>query len=147
MTDTQKLITVAIAAFITILIGCLMANENKKEHMQDLIEENNKNIWGVVQENQARWENLSLRPEYQGPLKDGTFKVAAPGANHVCPCGPPSKRTIDAYGGSHHMLPHMCEPCKPDQFEPVQLGTWWTRKGCGDPSSVGLSQRPYCTDC
>lgn len=120
-----------------------IVSDDKPVYLSDTV---NKYIWGTTLEEHARRDNMSLRPEYQGDLKDGTYKTGSEGHDHVCPCGPPSKRTMDAYGG-HHQLQHMCEPCVSDQYEPVQLGTWWTREGCGDPSSVGLSQRPYCTDC
>jgi hypothetical protein len=69
------------------------------------------------------------------------------GHTHVCKCGPPSKRMIDAYGGSHFSLPHMCAPCVGQQNEPYQLGRWWSRKGCSNPESVGLNIRPICTRC
>ncbi len=155
-----NLTTIAIVVVIALSLLCIMnmGGENMEGALsysdkmgyysdEDLSHVPNPRVWGTVPDKYARWENLSLRPEYQGDLKDGSYKKGVPGDTHVCPCGPPSKRTVDAYGGSHHSLTHLCEPCAPDQYEPVQLGTWWTRKGCGDPTSVGLSQRPYCTDC
>lgn len=96
----------------------------------------NPDAFGTVQDPNGRWENLSLRSEYK---KD-------PGNTHICKCGYPSKRMVDAYGGSHHRLTHMCAKCD-GKVEPVQLGHFWTRKGCGDPTSRGLNVVPYCTRC
>jgi len=96
----------------------------------------NDAAFGITDDAKARWENLSMRPEYQ----------KAPGGTHICKCGLPSKRIVDAYAGSHHRLTHICAACN-GQEEPVQLGHWWTRKGCGDPTSRGLNVLPYCTRC
>lgn len=96
----------------------------------------NPYAYGTTDEEDLRWENLSVRPESQG----------APGHTHGCKCGYPGKRTLDATG-SHHQLQHVCAPCDEGQSEPVQLGHWWTRKDCADPSSRGLNVRPYCTNC
>lgn len=112
--------------------------------VQKLLQDSeNNNVYGTTADQFARWENLSVRPEY----------VGGHGDTHECKCGYPSKRMIDAYGGSNHQLPHMCAPCGKGQCEPAQLGGWWDRfswhqkEGCGDPSSVGLDRRPHCTRC
>lgn len=102
----------------------------------DMVMYNDPNAFGTTDEVDARWENLSVRPESQG----------APGHEHGCKCGYPSKLTIDGID-SHHRLQHVCAPCGDDVSEPAQLGHWWKRKDCSDPSSVGLNQRPYCTNC
>lgn len=146
----KKTVVFIIVIFVLLLLVLgfneTMVSEPTVQTPSFLSDKLNESAWGTTLEDKRRWENLSLRPEYQGDLKDGTYKQGAEGHTHSCPCGPPSKRTIEANGG-HHQLQHMCEPCTPGQTEPVQLGTWWTRDGCGDPTSVGLSQRPYCTDC
>jgi hypothetical protein len=102
----------------------------------DMLDYGESDVFGTTQDPNNRWENLSMRPEYK----------KAPGDTHVCKCGYPSKRLVDAYGGSWHRLTHMCAPCDGKE-EPVQLGHWWTRKGCGDPTSRGLNIVPYCTRC
>ena len=102
----------------------------------EMMDSANNRAWGTVNDPNARWEDLSIRPEYK----------KTPGDTHACKCGYASKRTVDAYGGSHHRLTHMCAPCD-GKTEPVQLGQWWTRKGCGDPTSRGLNVVPYCTRC
>jgi hypothetical protein len=121
--------------------------------MYDLPDEN---AFGTTAEADRRWENASVRKEFSQnpfPLAEGCTSCdkkgvpnPAPGDVHGCRCGPPSKRMIDAAGG-HHMLPHMCAPCTEESEEPSQLGRWWKRKGCSDPSSVGLDMRPICTRC
>lgn len=102
---------------------------------KDLVDLKDSNAFGTVKDGCGRWEDLSLRAEYK---KD-------PGNIHICKCGPPSKRTVDMYG-SHHQLEHICAKCD-GETEPIQLGNWWTRQGCGDPSSAGLNIVPYCTRC
>lgn len=104
--------------------------------LDDILDYDNSQVFGTTEDPNNRWENLSMRPEYKKALGD----------THVCKCGYPSKRLVDAYGGSHHRLTHMCAPCNGKE-EPVQLGNWWTRKGCGDPTSRGLNITPYCTRC
>lgn len=116
----------------------------------------NPKAFGTTNEADRRVTNYGVRREYHHnpmPLGEGCtdcdkYGVPDPaiGHTHVCKCGPPSKRAIDASGG-HHMLPHMCAPCTGEQTEPTQLGQWWARKGCANPESVGLNLRPICTRC
>jgi len=117
----------------------------------------NDNAFGTTATEDARWNNASVRPEFHRnpfPLAEGCTNcpkkgVADPsgGNSHVCKCGFPSKRMIDAYGGSHFQLPHMCAPCTGELDEPSQLGRWWKRKNCSSPESVGLDMRPICSRC
>ena len=117
----------------------------------------NPNAFGTTNEADRRVTNYGVRREYHHnplPLGEGCtdcdkYGVPEPamGHTHVCKGGPPSKRMIDAYGGSHFSLPHMCAPTTGDQTEPYQLGRWWKRKGCSNPESVGLNIRPICTRC
>lgn len=114
------------------------------------------NAFGTVA-GPGRNTNFTVRPEYHKrpfPLAEGCTgcdKKGIPdptgGHQHVCKCGLPSKRMIDAYGGGHFQLPHMCAPCSGEIDEPSQLGRWWKRKGCSDPASVGLDMRPMCSRC
>lgn len=114
------------------------------------------NAFGTTSEQYRRWENGSVRKEFSRnpfPLAEGCTSCdkkgvpnPAPGNLHVCKCGPPSKRMIDAAGG-HHMLPHMCAPCTGQLDEPSQLGRWWKKRGCSSPESVGLDLRPMCSRC
>lgn len=116
----------------------------------------NSNTFGTTTEADRRWENASVRKEFNQnpfPLAEGCTDCPkkgvpnpAPGDTHVCKCGPPSKRMIDAMGGNH-MIPHMCAPCTGQLNEPSQLGRWWSRKGCSSPESVGLDLRPMCSRC
>lgn len=117
----------------------------------------NPKAFGTTNEADRRVTNYGVRREFHHnplPLGEGCtdcdkYGVPEPamGHTHVCKCGPPSKRMIDAYGGSHFSLPHMCAPCTGEQAEPYQLGRWWKRKGCSNPESVGLNIRPICTRC
>lgn len=118
----------------------------------------NPNAFGTTSEAERRVNNYGVRKEFHHnpmPLGIGCGDcdksgVADPsmGQTHVCKAGPPSKRMIDAYGGSHFMLPHMCAPATgPCKDEPTQLGNWWCRNGCSQPESVGLDIRPICTRC
>lgn len=102
----------------------------------DMTEYPNPDAYGTTADGLARWENLSVRPEALG----------SPGNVHMCKCGNPSKRDVDAAGGSWHQLPHMCAQCGGLQ-EPIQLGQWYNREGCGDPTSRGLNVVPHCTNC
>ena len=118
----------------------------------DMYDVENPDGYGTTASSRARWENLSVRPEYgsYGSYKGGYD--ASPGDTHVCKCGYLSKREVDAIGGSHHQLTHLCRKCPEGQSEPAQLGSWWVnwsadRKGCADPGSVGLWVRPECSDC
>jgi len=116
----------------------------------------NPKAFGTTNEADRRVTNYGVRREYHHnplPLGEGCtdcdkYGVPEPamGHTHVCKCGPPSKRMIDANSG-HFMLPHMCAPCVGQQDEPYQLGRWWSRKGCSNPESVGLNIRPICTRC
>jgi hypothetical protein len=114
------------------------------------------NAFGVVS-GPERHDVSSVRPEFSKdpfPLAEGCTDCDAKGVPnpaqgmvHVSKCGFPSKRMIDAYGGSHFSLPHMSSPCGGALEEPSQLGRFWTRKGCSDPASVGLDLRPSCSRC
>jgi len=115
------------------------------------------NAFGTTAEADRRWENASVRKEFNKnpfPLAEGCGTGCAkkgcpdpaPGDAHGCKCGPATKRMIDAHGGNH-MLPHMCAPCSGDAEEPVQLGRWWKRHGCSAPETVGLNLRPICSGC
>jgi hypothetical protein len=117
------------------------------------------NAFGTTAEADRRWENASVRKEFNKnlfPLAEGCGNAGgcakkgcpdpASGDLHGCKCGPASKRMIDAHGGNH-MLPHMCAPCTGDFTEPSQLGRWWKRHGCSAPESVGLNLRPICSGC
>lgn len=116
----------------------------------------NPKAFGTTNEADRRVTNYGVRREFHHnplPLAEGCtdcdkYGVPEPamGHTHVCKCGPPSKRMIDANSG-HFMLPHMCAPCTGEQHEPSQLGRWWKRKGCSNPESVGLNIRPICTRC
>ena len=116
----------------------------------------NSNAFGTTS-GPERLNNASVRPEYSVnpfPIAEGCTDCAAKGCPdpasgnlHVCKCGLPSKRMIDAYGGSHFSLPHMCAPCGGNLEEPSQLGRWWKRKGCSNPEVVGLDLRPQCSRC
>jgi hypothetical protein len=117
----------------------------------------NPNVFGTTKEQDRRVTNYGVRPEYHHnpmPLGEGCgdcdkYGVADPamGHSHVCKAGPPSKRMIDAYGGSWFSLPHMCAPATGAADEPTQLGRWWRRSDCSAPESVGLDIRPLCTRC
>ena len=110
-----------------------------------------------TKEGAERLNNASVRPEYSSnpfPIAEGCTDCPAKGCPnpakgnlHVCKCGLPSKRMIDAYGGSHFSLPHMCAPCGGNLEEPSNLGRWWKRKGCSNPEVVGLDLRPQCSRC
>ena len=114
------------------------------------------NRFGTTQEDERRWENVSVRKEFHRnpfPLAEGCTDCdkkgvpnPAPGHLNVCKCGPPSKRMIDAMGGNH-MIPHMCAPCTVGLDEPSQLGRWWKRNSCASPETVGLDLRPMCSRC
>lgn len=129
---------------------------NGAVHDLGMYDFDNDNAFGTTSENDHRWENMSVRKEFNKnpfPLAEGCGDCArkgipdpAEGDTHVCKCGPPSKRAIDAMGG-HHMLPHMCAPCTGELDEPSQLGRWWKRRGCAAPESVGLDLRPICSRC
>ena len=116
----------------------------------------NPKAFGTTNEADRRVTNYGVRREYHHnplPLGEGCtdcdkYGVPEPamGHTHVCKCGPPSKRMLDANSG-HFMLPHMCAPCTGEQTEPYQLGRWWKRRGCANPESVGLNIRPICTRC
>ena len=94
----------------------------------------NPNAFGTTKTEDARWTNATVRPEFHRndfPLAEGCTDCPkkgvpdpTPGHTHVCKCGFPSKRMIDAYGGSHFQLPHMCAPCTGELDEPSQLGRW-----------------------
>lgn len=117
----------------------------------------NPKAFGTTAEADRRVTNYGVRPEYHHnpmPLGEGCgdcdkYGVPDPaiGHTHVCKGGPPSKRMIDAYGGSHFMLPHMCAPTTGCNDEGLQLGRWWSRRGCSNPESVGLDIKPICTRC
>lgn len=116
----------------------------------------NDNAFGTVA-GEGRKDNMSVRPEFSKdpfPIAEGCTTCnkkgipnQMPGHTHVCKAGLPSKRMIDAYGGSHFQLPHMCAPSTGEVDEPSQLGRWWKRKGCSHPESVGLDLRPICSRC
>ena len=116
----------------------------------------NSNAFGTTS-GPERLNNASVRPEFSKnpfPIAEGCTDCPSKGCPdpaegnlHVCKCGLPSKRMIDAYGGSHFSLPHMCAPCGGNLEEPSQLGRWWKRKGCSNPEVVGLDLRPQCTRC
>ena len=116
----------------------------------------NTNAFGT-KEGAERLNNASVRPEFSRnpfPIAEGCTDCPAKGRPnpsdgnlHVCKCGLPSKRMIDAYGGSHFSLPHMCSPCGGNVEEPSNLGRWWKRKGCSNPEAVGLDLRPQCSRC
>jgi hypothetical protein len=116
----------------------------------------NSNAFGTTS-GPERLNNASVRPEFSKnpfPLAEGCTDCPAKGCPdpadgnlHVCKCGLPSKRMIDAIGGSHFSLPHMCAPCGGNLAEPSQLGRWWKRKGCSNPEVVGLDLRPQCSRC
>jgi hypothetical protein len=118
----------------------------------------NSNAFGTTTEAERRVNNYGVRKEFHHnpmPLGYGCGdcdKAGVPdptmGDTHICKSGPPSKRMIDAYGGSHFMLPHMCAGSTGKcTDEPTQLGNWWCRNGCSNPESVGLDIRPICTRC
>lgn len=117
------------------------------------------NAFGTTLEADRRWENASVRKEFNKnpfPLaEDSCGQNSCPvkgcpnpakGDLHVCKAGWASKRMIDAMGGNH-MIPHMCAPCSGQLDEPSQLGRWWSRKQCASPESVGLDLRPLCSRC
>lgn len=116
----------------------------------------NSNAFGTTS-GPERLNNASVRPEFSKnpfPIAEGCTDCPAKGCPnpadgnlHVCKCGLPSKRMIDAFGGSHFSLPHMCAPCGGNQEEPSNLGRWWKRKGCSNPEVAGLDLRPQCTRC
>lgn len=116
----------------------------------------NQNAFGTVT-GPERLNNASVRPEFSKnpfPIAEGCVDCdlkghpnPTPGNTHVCKAGFPSKRMIDAYGGSHFSLPHMCAPAGDNLEEPSQLGRWWRRNGCSNPESVGLDLRPQCSRC
>ena len=116
----------------------------------------NSHAFGTV-EGPERLNNASVRPEFSKnpfPIAEGCTDCDAKGVpnpaagnTHVCKAGFPSKRMIDAYGGSHFSLPHMCAPAGGDLEEPSQLGRFWKRKGCSNPETVGLDLRPQCSRC
>ena len=116
----------------------------------------NENAFGTV-EGPERLNNASVRPEFSQnpfPIAEGCTDCdakgvanPAPGYTHVCKAGFPSKRMVDAYGGSHFSLPHMCAPAGGELEEPSQLGRWWKRNGCSNPETVGLDLRPQCSRC
>ncbi len=73
----------------------------------------------------------------------------APGQEHVCRSGFPSKRVIDSYGG-HFQLNHICASgmdygC--GAGDPPALGRWWGRKACSCVQDIGLNIRPACSRC
>lgn len=120
----------------------------------------NSDAFGTTDEANRRVTNYGVRPEFHKnpyPLgygcgdcdKSGVPDPAA-GNTHVCKNGLPSKRMIDAYGGSHFMLPHMCaaggDKCGETALD-TQLARFWCRAGCAQPESVGLDIRPICTRC
>lgn len=116
----------------------------------------NENAFGTVT-GPERLNNASVRPEFSKnpfPIAEGCVDCdlkghpnPTPGNTHVCKAGFPSKRMIDAYGGSHFSLPHMCAPAGDNLEEPSTLGRWWKRNGCSNPESVGLDLRPQCSRC
>ena len=132
--------------------------KNEKVQIYDLgmYDFENPNAFGTVT-GPERHDVSSVRAEFSKnpfPLAEGCTDCdakgvasPAPGYTHVSKCGFPSKRMIDAYGGSHHSLPHMAAPCGGNLEEPSQLGRFWTRKGCSSPESIGLDMRPNCSRC
>jgi len=170
-----KLKYLVIGAVILIVLVCLLKKFMTDSPMQMMQEPGmdmpmkyvdpgmadvlDTNAFGTTNEADRRWENASVRKEFNKdpfPLAEGCGSTPgcakkgcpdpADGHSHVCRCGPPSKRMIDAHG-SNFMLPHMCAPCTSDSAEPTQLGRWWKRKGCSAPESVGLDLRPICSRC
>jgi hypothetical protein len=158
-----------IIAAVVALFLFLVMTYNARQTVQDMPANNtpqvydlgmydfdNSNAFGTTDEEDRRWENSSVRKEFNKnpfPLAEGCTNCPkkgvpnpAPGDTHVCKCGPPSKRMIDAMGGNH-MIPHMCAPCSGKCDEPSQLGRWWCKKGCSQPESVGLDLRPLCSRC
>lgn len=117
----------------------------------------NPDAFGTTKEADRRVTNYGVRAEYHHnpmPLGEGCGdcdKHGVPdpaiGHTHTCKAGPPSKRMVDAYGGSWFQLPHMCAPATGPDDEPTQLGRWWRRAGCSAPESVGLDIRPQCSRC
>lgn len=116
----------------------------------------NENAFGTVT-GPERLNNASVRPEFSKnpfPIAEGCVDCdlkghpnPTPGNTHVCKAGFPSKRMIDAYGGSHFSLPHMCAPAGDNLDDIPQLGRFWKRNGCSNPESVGLDLRPQCSRC
>lgn len=117
----------------------------------------NADAFGTTAEANRRVTNYGVRPEFHknpmplgygcGDCDKAGVPDPAPGHTHVCKAGLPSKRMIDAYGGSHHMLPHMCKKSTECEDSPPNLGRFWCRKGCSNVDSVGLDIRPACTRC
>ena len=132
--------------------------QNEKAQIYDLgmYDFENPNAFGTVS-GPERHDVSSVRAEYSRnpfPLAEGCTDCAGkgtpdptPGNTHVCVAGFPSKRMIDAYGGSWHSLPHMCAPAGGNLNEPSQLGRFWTRRGCSAPESIGLDLRAQCSRC
>lgn len=116
----------------------------------------NPNAFGTTSEADRRVTNYGVRAEYNKdpmPLGEGCGDCEkhgvpdpAMGHTHVCKGGPPSKRMVDANGG-HFQLNHICAPTTGGNEEPLQLGRWWSRRGCSNPESVGLDIKPICTRC
>ena len=129
---------------------------NKQTYDSGMYDFGNENVYGTVA-GPGRNENMSVRPEFSKdpfPIAEGCtlcnkkgIPNQMPGHTHVCKAGLPSKRMIDAYGGSHFELPHMCAPSTGAVDEPSQLGRFWKRKGCSSPQSAGLDMRPICSRC
>ena len=132
------------------------APANKQIYDLGMYDFGNENAFGTVA-GPGRNENMSVRPEFSKdpfPIAEGCtlcnkkgIANQMPGHTHVCKAGLPSKRMIDAYGGSHFQLPHMCAPSTGEIDEPSQLGRWWKRQSCSSPESVGLDLRPICSRC
>ena len=161
--NVKFLIIAAVAAFVLYyfynqldIMSPGQAAEAPAVHDLGMYDFANANAFGTTEEADRRWENASVRKEFNinpFPLAEGCTSCAkkgvpnpAPGDTHMCKCGPPSKRMIDAMGGNH-MIPHMCAPCSGQLDEPSQLGRWWSRKSCSSPESVGLNLRPMCSRC
>lgn len=114
------------------------------------------NAFGTTKEADRRVTNYGVRPEFNvdpmplgfgcGDCPKSGVPNPAPGQEHFCKAGPPSKRVVDAMGG-HFQLNHICAPSTGMMDEPTQLGRFWKRNDCAAPESVGLDIRPQCTRC
>lgn len=150
-------LTMSYSSNVPSVPATVVDNGPARVHDLGMYDFDNDNAFGTTATEDARWTNAAVRPEFHRnnfPLAEGCTNCPkkgvpnpAEGDTHVCKCGFPSKRMIDAYGGGHFQLAHMCAPCTGELDEPSQLGRWWKRKGCSAPESVGLDMRPVCSRC
>ncbi len=112
--NVKFLIIAAVVGFILFnLLSRSMTNpfarapvQKPQVHDLGLYDFDNANAFGTTDSDDRRWENASVRKEFNMnpfPLAEGCTNCPkkgvanpAPGNTHVCKCGPPSKRMIDA---------------------------------------------------